>query len=207
MSNSFLTPWVVACQAPLSMKFSRQESWSGLPSSSAEDLPNPGIEPKSPTLQEDSLLSEPPVKSKMAKTNSNYLKELQWWLNELRYIPIMEECLANISILYSFWYFDSFCPLCKSFLPLDCQVGILFYSSLYPQHLKHKRKLSQYLLNCWIKLFQPDWQTHYSSSQHLTHLCLLSLLSFPIPHLPSLLLFIFILLLLFPPNPPPPVFT
>ena len=134
----------------------------------------------------------------MAKTSSNYLKELQWWLNELRYIPIMEECLANVSLLYSFWYFDYFCSLCKSSLPLDCQVGILFYSSLYPQHLKHKRKLSQYLLNCWIKLFQPDWQTHYSSSQRLTHFCLLSLVLF---------LFIFILLLLSPPNPPPPVFT
>ena len=50
------TPWPVACQAPLSMGFSRQESWSGLPFPSPEDLPNPGIEPGSPTLQADSLL-------------------------------------------------------------------------------------------------------------------------------------------------------
>ena len=42
------------------MGFSRQEYWSGLPFPSPEDLPDPGIEPKSPTLQEDSLPSEPP---------------------------------------------------------------------------------------------------------------------------------------------------
>ena len=46
------------------MEFSRQEYWSGLPSSPPGDLPNPGIEPRSPTLQVDSLLSEPPGKPK-----------------------------------------------------------------------------------------------------------------------------------------------
>ena len=49
-----------ARQASLSMEFSRQEYWSGLPFPSAGDLPNPGIEPRSPTLQADSLPSEPP---------------------------------------------------------------------------------------------------------------------------------------------------
>ena len=48
----------VAHQAPLSMEFSRQECWSGLPFPSPEDLPDPGIEPKSSALQADSLLSE-----------------------------------------------------------------------------------------------------------------------------------------------------
>ena len=48
-------PWSVACQAPLSMGFSRQEHWSGLPFPSPEDLPDPGIEPASPELQADSL--------------------------------------------------------------------------------------------------------------------------------------------------------
>ena len=52
----------VACQAPLSMGFSRQEYWSGLPSPSPGDLPNPGIEPGSPTLQAEALTSEPPGK-------------------------------------------------------------------------------------------------------------------------------------------------
>ena len=45
------TPWTVACQAPLSMGFSRQDYWSGLPFPSPGDLPNPGIEPRSPVLQ------------------------------------------------------------------------------------------------------------------------------------------------------------
>ena len=44
----FGTPWTVACQAPPSMRFSRQECWSGLPFPSPGDLPNPGIKPRSP---------------------------------------------------------------------------------------------------------------------------------------------------------------
>ena len=52
------TPWTVACRAPLSMKFSRQEYWSGLPFPSPGDLPDPEIEPRSPALQADSLLTE-----------------------------------------------------------------------------------------------------------------------------------------------------
>ena len=52
------TPWTVASQAPLSMGFPKQEYWSGLPFPSPEDLPDPGIEPWSPTLQADSLPTE-----------------------------------------------------------------------------------------------------------------------------------------------------
>ena len=52
----------VACQAPLSMGFSRQEYWCGLPFHSPGDLPNPGIKARHPALQADSLLSEPPGK-------------------------------------------------------------------------------------------------------------------------------------------------
>ena len=52
----FATPWTVALWAPLSMGFSRQEYWSGLPFPSPGDLPNPGIEPRSPALQADALI-------------------------------------------------------------------------------------------------------------------------------------------------------
>ena len=55
MAKSFVTPWTVAYQAPLSMQFSRQEYWSGLPFPSAGNLPDPAIKPVSPTLQADSL--------------------------------------------------------------------------------------------------------------------------------------------------------
>ena len=59
----FATPWTVARQAPLSMGFSRQEYWSGLPfPSPGVGIPDPGIEPTSPALQVNSLPSEPPRK-------------------------------------------------------------------------------------------------------------------------------------------------
>ena len=54
--------WTVVCQASLSMGFPRQEYWSGLPFPSPGDLPDPRIKPRSPALQVDSLLSEPPGK-------------------------------------------------------------------------------------------------------------------------------------------------
>ena len=60
----FATPWTVAYQTPLSLGFSRQEYWSGLPFPSPGDLPNPGIESGSPLLQADALPSEPPGKLK-----------------------------------------------------------------------------------------------------------------------------------------------
>ena len=58
----FVTPWTVAYEAPPSRGFSMQEYWSGLPFPSPGYLPNPGIEPRSPALQVDALLSEPPGK-------------------------------------------------------------------------------------------------------------------------------------------------
>ena len=61
----FVILWTVAHQAPPSMGFSRQEYWSGLPFPSPRDLPDPGIEPRSPALQADALTSEPPGKPYM----------------------------------------------------------------------------------------------------------------------------------------------
>ena len=58
----FATPWIVIHQVSLSMEFSRQEYWSGLPFPFPRDHPNPGIKPRSLALQADSLLSEPPGK-------------------------------------------------------------------------------------------------------------------------------------------------
>ena len=55
-----MTPSTVACQAPLPMGFSRQKDWNELLFSSTGDPPDPGIEPRSPALQEDSLPSKPP---------------------------------------------------------------------------------------------------------------------------------------------------
>ena len=58
----FVTPWTEDRQAPLSMGFSREEYWSGLPFPSPGDLSDPGTEPVSPALQADTLRSEPPGK-------------------------------------------------------------------------------------------------------------------------------------------------
>ena len=55
---TLVTPWTVACQAPLSLGVTRQEYWSGLPFPSPGDLSDPGIEPRSPALQADSLPTE-----------------------------------------------------------------------------------------------------------------------------------------------------
>ena len=57
----FATLWTVVYKVPLSMEFSRQEYWSGLPFPSPGDLPDPGIKPRSPALQADALPSEPPI--------------------------------------------------------------------------------------------------------------------------------------------------
>ena len=65
--------WTVVQQAPLSMGFSRQESWSGLPFPSPGDLPNPGIEYGSPTLQADSL----PWQNRRRQCNS-WLRKFPW---------------------------------------------------------------------------------------------------------------------------------
>ena len=62
------------------MGFSRQEYWSGLPSPFPGDLPNPGIKPRSPALQVDSLLTEPPWTSKRFLSQ---LRKLHWGLSEL----------------------------------------------------------------------------------------------------------------------------
>ena len=85
----FVTPWAVAYQAPLSMGFSRQEYWSGLPFPSPGDLPDPGIEPGSPTLQADTWPSELQGRSIIRGGNKNlrhivytchtFIHLFPWW--------------------------------------------------------------------------------------------------------------------------------
>ena len=95
MSDS-VTPWTVACQAPLSMEFSRQESWSGLPFPSPEDLSDPGIEPGSPALRADALPSEPPWKP-ACSLNSELLNPSQF-AHSSQSLPLL---LAQNSCLFS----------------------------------------------------------------------------------------------------------
>ena len=87
MSNSFAIPWTVACQAPLSMEFPRQEYWSGLPFPSPGDLPNPGIKPVSPELTDGFFPTEPPGKSKILDFVAN-----QWGFSFHHLVTL--ECTA-----------------------------------------------------------------------------------------------------------------
>ena len=104
MSN-FVTPWTVAHQAPLCVEFSKQNYWSGLPFPSPGDLPNPGIEPRSPALQADSLPSEPPGKLQHLHLSNN-----------IRNIPrgpasvLSPAGLPASQHLCGFWVITSFTP-------------------------------------------------------------------------------------------------
>ena len=77
----FATLWTVAHQAPPSTGFSMQEYWNGLPFPSPGDLQDPGIKPRSPALQADTLTSEPPgihLRSKCTQNiNDHFLSRLQ----------------------------------------------------------------------------------------------------------------------------------
>ena len=74
----FATPWTVAHQAPPSMGFSRQEYWSGFPFPSPGDLPDPGIEPRSPALQANALTSESPGKPKKKAIKLLKIEDKHW---------------------------------------------------------------------------------------------------------------------------------
>ena len=76
MSDFLVTPRTVSHQAPLSMGFSRQEYWSGLPFPSPGDLPYPGIEPRSPvapTLADKLFTTEPPGKTQALLILSRFI--------------------------------------------------------------------------------------------------------------------------------------
>ena len=71
-----MTPWTVARQAPLSLGFLRQEYWSGLPPPSPGDLPDPGIELRSPASQVNFLPSKLPRKAEITNWMSRFIRYL-----------------------------------------------------------------------------------------------------------------------------------
>ena len=103
----FATPWTVACQPPPSMGFSRQESWSGLPFPSPGDLPDPGIEPGSSTLQADSLPSEPPGNPWLGNwTTTNVSKTyitVLWPLMGRTVLSAVWKTVSQITVLRLTW--------------------------------------------------------------------------------------------------------
>ena len=86
-----MTPWTVTNQVPLSMEISRQEYWSGLPFPSPGDLLDLGIEPQSPTLQADTLLSESPGKPKYIHPYNGILSKVHL-VKAMVFLGVMYRC-------------------------------------------------------------------------------------------------------------------
>ena len=81
MSNSFVTPWTAASQAPLSMRFSKQDYCTGLPFSSPGDLLDPRIEPAAPALAGKFFTTEPPGNPRLRATGEEqYFKTSLWYV-------------------------------------------------------------------------------------------------------------------------------
>ena len=91
----FATPWTITYQAPLSMGFSRQDYWSGLPFRSPGDLPDPVIEPGSPTLQADTLPSEP--KTGKPKDSTGWHQLHLFLNNHVFYAPVVNDIFQSRS--------------------------------------------------------------------------------------------------------------
>ena len=99
------TPWTTARQAPLSMGFSSEEYWSGLPFPSRGDLPNPGIKLGSPALQADSLPSEAPRKPWLHIRKSHICLASSQSFMDLHSLPlhpiwVRTEVLSELQVLY-----------------------------------------------------------------------------------------------------------
>ena len=127
----FATPWTAAYHAPPSMGFSRQEYWSGLPFPSPGDLPDPGIEPRSPTLQADTLTSEPPGKPLCYLPFSDSVQSLSVvWLFVTQRNAALQASLSitNSRSLFKLMLIESMMP--SNHLILCCP--ILLLPSVFP---------------------------------------------------------------------------
>ena len=90
MSDSLRPHRLSACQAPLFMGISRQEYWNGLPCLPPGDLPNPGIKPRSPALQADSLPAEPQGQESGSEITQSCLTLVTPWIVAYKVSPSME---------------------------------------------------------------------------------------------------------------------
>ena len=117
------TPWNIALQASLSMECSRQECWSGLPG----DLPDPGIKPRSPALQADSLPSQPPGKQLKALSDCKYTDNLSLaQILRTNCWPLLAESDTFHQFLASFIYVFL---QCLFFPPIPLSIVFSVYSS------------------------------------------------------------------------------
>ena len=160
----FATPWTVAYQAPLSMEFFRQEYWSGLLCPSPGDCPNPGIKPRSPTLQADSLPSEPsgtlfPSYSPAPSPDALVFP-----------VPKGQQCLLSCSKQINLWFprGDK-----QGLVPFPPPWG-LYYGDLFLKTLIHL-----FGLFCWRKMYKSLWTVLSPQAPHFLtspYLCSTSLI-------------------------------
>ena len=120
----FATPWSLAYQAPLSMGFSRQEYWSGLPFPSPGDLPNPRTEAGSPALQADALPSELPEKASNTVTSS---------MKTLKMVPVKKNVSSDWRAICFIIYFLVEIVLLLSLLEL-IHPSIYYWSIIFLQY-------------------------------------------------------------------------
>ena len=105
----FGTPWTVAYQAPPCMGFFGQECWSGLPFPSPGDLPDPGIEPGSPTLQAEALPSEPPGKRSRSLSIHQPLLPKPWYVLGLEDAVMVLDLQVPTGYMHAKWLQS--CPI------------------------------------------------------------------------------------------------
>ncbi|MGF3227420.1 hypothetical protein, partial [Facklamia sp. P12932] len=138
------TPWMVACQVPLSMGFSRQEYWSRLPFPPPGDIPHPGTESKSPTLEGGFFTTEPcgkPLRSKYKNSKYYNLGLFTAWdmflfkshlFNET-YLALLYLILQHANCLYSPAKIHLHLSTLNSLYP----ALFFFYVHSYYDHLPH----------------------------------------------------------------------
>ena len=115
----FVTPWTVAHQAPLSVGFSRQEYWSGLPFPSPEDLPDPGIEPMSPALAGGFFFYHRATWEALTS------------VKKCRYCPLREEWPGQCAGMLFAWILDSMVTGLGPELELSPLSSLLWYNSCH----------------------------------------------------------------------------
>ena len=121
------SPWVIACQAPLSMRFPRQKYWNGLPFSSPGDLPDPGMDPTSSVLQANSLPLSHQGSPKKYTVGSNKISTQDPCFTRPVLQPLSYRILWNEVYIMAIWYMWILWK--KS--PIDLKTSIVSHIYLY----------------------------------------------------------------------------
>ena len=158
-------------QAPLSMEFSRQEFWSELPFPSPRDRPNPGIEPRYPALQTDSLPSEPPgnpwVDWDQRSCSQVDQKQVTQWLASIRpaMLSFRGVCHKGSLSIRDIFHLNLFCDFVVLWLNL-CNKGLYFLRIILGGDFLDHLRTSSFCTLLWGCFLQP-WLSH-KKAYHLS---------------------------------------